>query len=247
MSERLDVADLKCVVHLYDIDDGKHSNIKQLSEVNLERIQQAKTLRESKGGSIHHKKQCDSVPELNQFNPSLHGVRLEPFYKKFVLILSQEKSKHSESSPDSQPNVTRLKRGESSTDCFRNLYPKECNFCKKYRQKSSKYHDFCYKEFTRKVANANTKQFEDNDAKAVKEINKNTLLKNREKVIKQAAEYLREDIREYARDSTELQWPLYIEELAAETRPVPSSVRSFLIRLQTDDSLPVLLIIQLMK
>ncbi|CAB4020716.1 Hypothetical predicted protein, partial [Paramuricea clavata] len=126
------VADLKCVVH-YDIDDGKYSNIKQLSEVNLERIQQAKTLRESKGGSNHHKKQCDSVPELNQFNPSLHGVHLEPCDKKFVLILSQEKRKHSESSPDSQPNVTRLKRGESSSDCSRNLYPKECNFCKKNR------------------------------------------------------------------------------------------------------------------
>ena len=31
--------------------------------------------------------------------------------------------------------------------------------------KEFKYHDFCYREFTRKVANANTKQFEDNDAK----------------------------------------------------------------------------------
>ena len=30
--------------------------------------------------------------------------------------------------------------------------------------KEFKYHDFCYREFTRKVANANTKQFEDNDA-----------------------------------------------------------------------------------
>jgi hypothetical protein len=66
-------------------------------------------------------------------------------------------------------------------------------------------------------------------------INKNTLLKNREEVIKQAAEYLREDIRKYARDSPELQWPPYIEELAAETHPVPSSVRSFLIRLPTTD------------
>jgi hypothetical protein len=67
-------------------------------------------------------------------------------------------------------------------------------------------------------------------------INKNTLLKNREEVIKQVAEYLREDIREYARDSPELQWPPYIEELAAETHSVPSSVRSFLIsRLLADD------------
>ena len=66
-------------------------------------------------------------------------------------------------------------------------------------------------------------------------IYKNTLLKNREEVIKRAAEYLREDIRVYARDSPELQWPPYIEELAAETHPVPSSVRSFLIRLPTTD------------
>ncbi|CAB3980567.1 Hypothetical predicted protein [Paramuricea clavata] len=135
--------------------------------------------------------------------------------------------------------------------------------------KEFKHHDFCYREFTRKVANANTKQFEDNDAKdtryrsklknrivtkfpdqllfltidaktpqvviSCEGTNKNTLLKNHEEVIKQAAEYVREDIREYARDSPELQWPPYIEELAAETRPVPSSVRSFLIRLLTDD------------
>ena len=143
--------------------------------------------------------------------------------------------------------------------------------------KEFKYHDFCYREFTRKVANANTKQFEDNDAKgnfdkvtdyiqrkilsqnqaismtvlhdlyglytqdtryrsklknriltkfpdqllfltidaktpqvviSCEGINKNTLLKNCEEVIKQAAEYLREDIREYALDSPELQWPI---------------------------------------
>ncbi|CAB4041588.1 Hypothetical predicted protein, partial [Paramuricea clavata] len=223
---------------------------------------------------------------------------LKPEKSGWVFSSRKKELKHSESSPDSQPNVTRLKRGESSPDCSRNLYPKECNFCKKYRVKKNgklhfpitiatnmaaaqikesaeakdtklfyeirdidliakefKYHDFCYREFARKVANANTKQFEDNDAKDTRYrsklknrivtkfpdqllfltidalqvvisregTNKNTLLKNREEVIKQAAEYLREDIREYARDSPELQWPPYIEELAAETRPVPSS------------------------
>ena len=126
--------------------------------------------------------------DLNQFNPSLHDVHLEPCYKKFVLILSQEKRKHSEGSPDSQPNVTRLKRGESSSDSSRNIYPKECNFCKKYRVKrngkshfpitiatnmaaaqikeSAEAKDsnlfYIMTSVTRKVANANTKQFKDN-------------------------------------------------------------------------------------
>lgn len=117
--------ELKCIIH-YNIKDAKYSKIKTISEINKQRILEAKNLRIAKGGSNHHKEQCDSIPD--EINPSEHGIHLEPCYKKFVLIVSQEKS--SLEIISSRPN-----RQSSNNSSAQNIYGKDCQFCKRYRVK----------------------------------------------------------------------------------------------------------------
>ena len=69
--------------------DASYSNIEQVSEVNWKRSQGAKANRKAKGGANYHKQQYDSVPD--QIVTLVHGNHLEPCYKKFFLIFSQEK------------------------------------------------------------------------------------------------------------------------------------------------------------
>ena len=47
------MASLKCITH-YILQDASYSKIKQVSEVNWERIQAAKAIREAKGGANYH-------------------------------------------------------------------------------------------------------------------------------------------------------------------------------------------------
>ena len=121
---------LNCIIH-YNIKDAKYSKIKPLSETSKKRIISAKNMQQSKGGLNHHKEQCDCVPE--DIDPSKHGIHLEPCYKKFVLILLQEKASSNE---ESQPPCTSRPKRQSSDQCsLRKIYPKECQFCKRFRVK----------------------------------------------------------------------------------------------------------------
>ena len=173
----------------YNIKNANHSKIKPISEINQEKIYGAKYVRKSKGGNHHHKEQCDAIP--SEIDPTKHGIHLTPCFKKFVVIISQEKRK----SLDDLGTSVRPKRLKVSEEhSTRNIYPKECNLCKRYRIKWSgryllpatistqqavntikeaaeakedqslyyeikdlgliakefKYHDVCYREFTRK-------------------------------------------------------------------------------------------------
>eukprot|EP00794_Sanderia_malayensis_P013074 gene13074-14416_t len=119
-----------CIIH-YSLRDAKYSKLKPISEINKQRIISAKNLRESKGGLNHHKEQCDCIPE--EIDPLRHCIHLEPCYKKFVLILSQEKSYLKEETESLV--AARPKRQSSDQSSSRNIYPKECKFCKKYRVK----------------------------------------------------------------------------------------------------------------
>ena len=174
---------LPCIVH-YNARDAKYSKIKPVSSINKAKIDAAKSSRESLGGVHHHKEQCNLIPET--INETKHGIHLEPFYKKFTIILSQ---KDVPNLPP-PPKRTRL----SGDNGAKNVYPEECNFCKKYRVKRQqkiylpitvcteqavntikqaaeanedqtlffeikdldliankfKYHECCYKDFTRK-------------------------------------------------------------------------------------------------
>ena len=78
---------LECIVH-YDGYD-KYSGLKQISEINENRIREAKLLREETGGLNHHQEQCSKIPDA--FDQNLHGIHLTPCYKKFTLMLSSVK------------------------------------------------------------------------------------------------------------------------------------------------------------
>ena len=183
----LNMQALSCIVH-YPIKDCLYSSIKDLSEINKEKIYAAKATRLRLGGKNLHEEQCSSIPD--EVDPNRHGVHLEPCYKKFTKILSHEKAL-----PETSTEVIqRPQRLKSAATQRPDVYPKECNFCQKYRVKRQqkhhvpitittkqaeltlkeaaeanidqslyfeikdadliakefKYHEFCYKEFTRK-------------------------------------------------------------------------------------------------
>ncbi len=189
----IDMDERNCIVH-YEIRDAKYSNLKEVSSINKEKIYAAKNLRESLGGPNQHADQCRLIPE--EIDPVQHGIHLVPCYKKFTLILSKERSFCSDkldgesSSSSSRPKRAKTADGGTSS----NVYPKECNFCSKYKimkknkihfpatvctvkavqtikeaaeskedqslffeikdadliAREFKYHESCYKEFTRK-------------------------------------------------------------------------------------------------
>ena len=126
-------AELECIVH-YDSKDGKYTKIKHISDVNKETIFAAKQLREQLGGANHHEKQCLSVPK--DIDPDRHGIHRETCYKKFTLILSSHKIDPSQCSSTSDSRPKRAKSSGASS----HVYPKECNFCKKYRVKRKQQH-----------------------------------------------------------------------------------------------------------
>ena len=67
-----------CVVHCKN--QTKYSNLKNLSELNNERIQLAKEKRMRTGGAYSHEEQCSMIPLL--VNHEIHGIHLEPCYKR---------------------------------------------------------------------------------------------------------------------------------------------------------------------
>ena len=140
------MANLKCIIH-YEYENKTCSKIKHIFDVNWKRINAAKEIRISKGGSNHHKEQCDLVPD--SIDPEIHGIHMEPCYKKFTLINAQE-STIKKRSP-AEIAKTSLKRphlrGDSNTSSKKkqlktepinkNVYPKDCQYCQKYQLKSS--------------------------------------------------------------------------------------------------------------
>ena len=101
----------------------KYSNLKELSSINRDRIYSAKRLRESLEGQNEHTQQCQLI--LEEIDPGKHGIHAS-------------RSLLNESSMTS----SRPKRAKTSYGCSSsNIYPKECNFCKKYRiMKNNKIH-----------------------------------------------------------------------------------------------------------
>ena len=113
-----------CIIH-YDGRE-KYSNMKDISENNIERIRYAKDLRER--GENHHVEQCNMIPDAIDMN--IHGIHITPCYNKFTLILSQKK----EISTEHERRVSkRLSLDSSASSEIAWIYPKECNICKKFK------------------------------------------------------------------------------------------------------------------
>ena len=126
----------KCIFH-YDIKNTKYRDIKEISSVNIEKIYWAKSICESLGGK-NHTDLCQLIPE--EFDPVEHGIHLVPRCKKFTLILSKEKD-CSSANFNNESLLTEPRPKRVKTSHVSNVYPKECNFCKKYRtMKKNKIH-----------------------------------------------------------------------------------------------------------
>ena len=62
--------------------------MKDVNELNESRIREAKEKGEKLSGENFHEKQCLSVADA--INNKIHGVHIDPCYKRFTLILSKK-------------------------------------------------------------------------------------------------------------------------------------------------------------
>ena len=76
-----------CIVHYENKEP--YSKLKDVNELNESRIREAKEKGEQLSGETFHDKQCLSVPDA--INNKIHGVHIDPCYKRFTLILSKKR------------------------------------------------------------------------------------------------------------------------------------------------------------
>ena len=88
------MAALSCIIH-YSVKNSKYDEIKPLSQINIEKIQQAKDIRIEVGGANHHREQCELIPEI--IDPKKTWSSLVSLLQKFTQIISKEKKKSSSS------------------------------------------------------------------------------------------------------------------------------------------------------
>ena len=69
-----------CIIH-YEDQSSYSPTVKKLSAINIARISEAKEKRIKLGGANEHKEQIIQIPD--EINPELHGIHLEPCYKRY--------------------------------------------------------------------------------------------------------------------------------------------------------------------
>ena len=73
------MSNLKCIIHYEN--QVSYSEIRSLRETNLRRIPEARKKQNELGGKNNHLEQIKQIPE--KIDPELHGVHLEPCYKRY--------------------------------------------------------------------------------------------------------------------------------------------------------------------
>ena len=73
------MSNLKCIIHYEN--QVSYSEIKSLTETNPRRISEAREKRNELGAKNNNLEQIKQVPE--KINTELHGVDLEPCYKRY--------------------------------------------------------------------------------------------------------------------------------------------------------------------
>ena len=78
---------MQCVAH-YSNSNRTYSKLKTLSENQLNRLLEAKSVREKETLEANrHSIQCATIPAKDDFNCSVHGIHLDLCYKLFTKIL----------------------------------------------------------------------------------------------------------------------------------------------------------------
>ena len=123
---------MQCVVH-YTKKRTKYSQLKPLSQNQYERIITAKEIRQKGNRENRHEEQCKSVPLLS-FDPSVHGVHLDPCYKQFTKIISV----HCKRTPAEVESTTRIKRKKADeSGNLIEFFPNVCVFCNQERKSAN--------------------------------------------------------------------------------------------------------------
>ena len=117
-----------CIIH-YD-NKSSYSKIKEVNDVNEQRIRQAKSVYLQSGNNSRHLEQCGLIPDV--IDDNLHGIHIDPCYKIFTRILSDIKEDEEDEQPTLKIN-TRLSTGSSTNIETAWLFPDECHICKKVR------------------------------------------------------------------------------------------------------------------
>ena len=111
--------EMQCVAH-YSNSNRTYSKLKTLSENQLNRLFEAKSVREKKTLEANrHSIQCATNPTKDDFDCSVHGILLDPCYKSFNKILCPSKiSKLQDTLPQDVQRTKRQKRSSSTADLF---------------------------------------------------------------------------------------------------------------------------------
>ena len=116
---------LNCVVH-YDSPSTTYSKISPLKDGTHSRLIQARDIRTELGGLNKHDEQSSSIPD--EYDADIHGIHLEPCYKKYTKIISQKRS--IDESAENKFTPTRSKRLKHLAQ-----FPMTCFFCGFVRKK----------------------------------------------------------------------------------------------------------------
>ena len=117
---------MHCVVHYSDA-NRTYSTLKTLSENQLSRLNEAKSVREKETLEANrHSVQCVTIPTKEDFNCSVHGIHLSPCYKSFTNILCPSRKRTLlDTSTQVLQRTKRQKRSSSTAD----LLPATCFKC----------------------------------------------------------------------------------------------------------------------
>ena len=81
-------------------------NMVVLSSNAHARLLEAKQIRRDQGGKNAHREQTALIPE--HIDPNIHGIHMEPCYKKFTLIISQKRQLSDDGNPSTSKQLRRL-------------------------------------------------------------------------------------------------------------------------------------------
>ena len=84
---------MECVVH-YSESNRTFTKLKALSENQHQKLLKAKAVREKETSELNqHLSQCQTIPVSDNLDVNIHGVHLEPCYKKFTSILAPSRKR----------------------------------------------------------------------------------------------------------------------------------------------------------
>ena len=111
----------------------KCSQLRPLSQNQFERILKAKEIRQKDNEENQHQEQCNSVPLIGS-DPSVHGIHLEPCYKKFTKIILIA---HKRNADEAESTRVKRKKSEQCLDAV-GLFSKTCVFLNQQRKSVNK-------------------------------------------------------------------------------------------------------------